>query len=301
MNTKPSASERLCRPSGQEWELRVQQYESEDDGDEPSMWTRVRSLLLTLSLQLYHRLMKIREQLQRAVRTMGDAADKVGLLQVLKLSGDLLQFLQGLLVALVYQAEALRKASVNAVRVRATMLAELRVVRQVRGVPLQIQELLQELRAVAKIILQFVVNTTPLYNMLQKPSPQEVEEFLNQEELVSDNSSRRGSTNSLFLKAMDGRPRRRRSLHSRATRGSGGPVSPDPPNGRRRSSLKEPQAPELEGTPLPSEGAAPRRPSAAELLLAPLKQFVSQSQKAFEYLAPNSSENAANATETADS
>uniref|UniRef100_A0A3P8PMB0 Uncharacterized protein n=2 Tax=Astatotilapia calliptera TaxID=8154 RepID=A0A3P8PMB0_ASTCA len=285
----------------QEWELRVQQYESEDDGDEPSMWTRVRSLLLTLSLQLYHRLMKIREQLQRAVRAMGDAADKVGLLRVLKLSGDLLQFLHGLLVALVYQAEALREASLNAVRVRATMLAELRVVRLVRAVPLQIQELLQELREVAKIILQFVFNTTPLYDMLQKPSPQEVEEFLNQEELVSDNSSRRGSSNSLFLKAMDGRPRRRRSLYSRAARGSGGPVSPDPTNGCRRSSLKEPQAAEVEGTPLPSEGAALRRPSAAELLLAPLKQFVSQSQKAFEYLTPNSSENAANATETTDS
>uniref|UniRef100_A0A3B4GIK0 Perilipin-5-like n=1 Tax=Pundamilia nyererei TaxID=303518 RepID=A0A3B4GIK0_9CICH len=271
----------------QEWELRVQQYESDDDGDEPSMWTRVRSLLLTLSLQLYHRLMKIREQLQRAVRAMGDAADKVGLLRVLKLSGDLLQFLQGLLVALVYQAEALREASLNAVRVRATMLAELRVVRLVRGVPLQIQELLQELREVAKIILQFVFNTTPLYNMVK--------------ELVSDNSSRRGSSNSLFLKAMDGRPRRRRSLYSRAARGSGGPVSPDPTNGCRRSSLKEPQAAEVEGTPLPSEGAALRRPSAAELLLAPLKQFVSQSQKAFEYLTPNSSENAANATETTDS
>lgn len=91
---------------------------------------------------------------------------QVGLLQVLKLSGDLLQFLQGLLMALVYQAEALREASLNAVRVRATMLAELRVVRQVRGVPVQIQELLQELREVAKIILQLVVNTTPLYNMV---------------------------------------------------------------------------------------------------------------------------------------
>uniref|UniRef100_A0A3Q4HI78 Perilipin 6 n=1 Tax=Neolamprologus brichardi TaxID=32507 RepID=A0A3Q4HI78_NEOBR len=256
-------------------------YESEDDGDEPGVWTRVRSLLLTLSLQLYHRLMKIREQLQRAVRTMGDAADKV-----LKLSGDLLQFLQGLLVALVYQAEALREASLNAVRVRATMLAELRVVRQVRGVPLQIQGLLQELREVSKITLQFVFNTTPLYNMVK--------------ELVSDNSSRRGSSNSLFLKAMDGRPRGRRSLYSRAARGSGGPVSPDPTNGCRRSSLKEPQAPEVEVMPLPSEGAAPRRPSAAELLLTPLKQFVSQSQKAFEYLTPNSSENAANATETTD-
>lgn len=77
MNTKTSVSDHLCRRSGREWETRVQQYESEDDGDEPGMWTRVRSLLLTLSLQLYHRLMKIREQLQRAVGMLGDAADKV--------------------------------------------------------------------------------------------------------------------------------------------------------------------------------------------------------------------------------
>ncbi|XP_030606108.1 perilipin 6 [Archocentrus centrarchus] len=285
----------------QEWEMRVEQYESEDDGDEPSVWTRVRSLLLTLSLQLYHRLMKIREQLQRAVGMLEDAADKVGLLQVLRLSSDLLQFLQSLLVALVYQAESLREASLNAIRVRATMLAELSVVRQVRGVPVQIQQLLQELRELTNIILQLVINTTPLYSLLQKPSPQEVEDFLNQEEFVSDSSSRRSSTNTLFLKAMDSRPRRRRSLLSRATRGSGGPVSPDPPNGRRRSSLKEPQTPEVEGTPLPSEDAAPRRPSATELLLTPLKQFVSQSQKAFEYLTPNSSENTTNTAETPDS
>lgn len=68
----------------------------------------------------------------------------------------------------MYQAEALREASLNAVRVRATMLAELRVVRLVRAVPLQIQELLQELREVAKIILQFVFNTTPLYDMVSR-------------------------------------------------------------------------------------------------------------------------------------
>lgn len=57
--------------------MRVQEYEDEDDDDEPSLWTRVRSLLLNLSLQLYHRLMKVREQLQRAVRTLGDTADMV--------------------------------------------------------------------------------------------------------------------------------------------------------------------------------------------------------------------------------
>lgn len=138
---------------------------------------------------------------------------------------------------------------------------------------------------------------------LQQPSHQDVEDFLNQEDFMSDSSSRRSSANSLFLKAMDGRPRRRRSLYSRASasRGSGAPQSPDPPNGRR-SSLKDTPALEVEGMPLPSDGfSANRRPSAAEMLFAPLKQFVSQSQKAFEYLTPNSSDNAANDTATADS
>lgn len=57
--------------------MRVQEYEDDDEDDEPSLWTRVRSLLLSLSLQLYHRMMKVREQLLKAVGTLGDAADKV--------------------------------------------------------------------------------------------------------------------------------------------------------------------------------------------------------------------------------
>lgn len=57
--------------------MRVQEYEDEDDDDEPSLWTRVRSLLLNLSLQIYHRLMRVREQLQRAIRMLGDTADMV--------------------------------------------------------------------------------------------------------------------------------------------------------------------------------------------------------------------------------
>lgn len=125
---------------------------------------------------------------------------------------------------------------------------------------------------------------------LQRPSEQEVEDFLNQDDFTSDSSSHR--SNSLFLKAMDGRPRRRRSLHFRAARSPGAPQSPDPPNGRR-SSRKD--SLEADSLALPSETVvAQRRPSTAELLLTPLKQFVSQSQKAFEYLSPNSPENAAN-------
>jgi len=135
---------------------------------------------------------------------------------------------------------------------------------------------------------------------LQQPSPQEVEDFLNQEDFILESSSRRGSANSLFLKAMDGRPRRRRSLYSRASRGSGGPQTLDPPNGRRPS-LKESPSPEVDSLALPSDGNALRRPSATELLLAPIKQFVSQSQKALEYLSSNSTDNTAAITETADS
>lgn len=59
--------------------MRVQEYEDEDEDDEPGLWTRLRSLLLNLSLQLYHRLTKVREQLLGAVRTLGAAADTVRL------------------------------------------------------------------------------------------------------------------------------------------------------------------------------------------------------------------------------
>ncbi|KAM6910499.1 perilipin 6 [Xenentodon cancila] len=278
-----------------EWEMRVQEYEDEDEEDEPSLWTRVRSLLLTLSLQLYYRITKAREQLQRAVQALGDAADMVGLSLVLELTGELLQYLQSLMVALLYQVESLRELTVKGIKDRAAALQKLTPVQQVRELPVQIQQVLRDLQELSKILLQLVVNSTPLYNMLEQPSSQEVEDFLNQEDFASDSSSRRSSANSLFLKAMDGRPRRRRSLHSLAKRGS-----EDPPNGRR-SSLKESPNPEADSLPSPSDGKALRRPSATELLLTPLKQFISQSQKAFEYLSPNSTDNATNTMEAAES
>ncbi|TKS82772.1 Perilipin-5 Lipid storage droplet protein 5 [Collichthys lucidus] len=285
-----------------EWETRVQDYEDEDEDDEPGLWTRVRGLLLNLTLQLHHRMTKVRGQLQSAAATLTDAADSVGLGQVLELVGQLLQYLQRLLVALLFQTESLRELSLNRVKGQAVMLAELRPVRQIRELPVQIQQLLQDLQELSKIVLQLVINATPLYNMLQQPSHQEVEDFLNQEDFVSDASSRRSSANSLFLKAMDGRPRRRRSLYSRAARGSGGPQqnldSTSTPNGRR-SSLKDPAGPEADAPPLPPAAAA-RRQSATELLLAPLKQLVSQSQRAFEYLSPNTADTGEDDTATSD-
>ncbi|KAM7421749.1 hypothetical protein PAMA_015742 [Pampus argenteus] len=237
----------------QEWEMRVQEYEDADEDEEPGLWTRVCSLMLSLSLQLYHRMMKVREQLQRAVRTLGGTADmvrtSVGLGQLLELLRELLQYLHSLLVALVYWAESLRELTLGRIQGQGLMVAELHPVRQ-----------------------------------LQQPSQQEVDNFLNQEDFLCDGSSRCSSANSLFLKAMDSRPRRRRSLYSHASH-----HSPEPPN-NRRSSLK--QEPEGNVMTFPSDN---RRLSATELLLTPLKQFVSQSQKAFEYLSPNSPDEPANA------
>lgn len=283
-----------------EWEMRVQEYEDEDEDDEPSLWTRVRSLLLTLSMQFYHRMTKVREQLQRAIKPLGDAADRVGLGRVLELLGDLLMSLQSFLVALVYQVEGLRGATLSRVRGQAALLAELRPVRQVRELPLQVQQLLGDLQELSRLLLQLVVNATPLYDLLEKPSSQEVDDFLNQEDFAGDSSSRRSSGTTLFLKAMDGRPRRRRSLYSLAGRSSGLPQSPPaiqtsqspdpPPAVRRRSSAKEQAAPDPDSLQVPESATAYRRPSATELLLTPLKQFVAQSQKAFEYLSPASPE-----------
>lgn len=270
-----------------QWEQRVRQFE-EDDEDEPSVWTRVRSLVLILVLQIYHRLLKTRDQIQRGLRGLKTTADAVGLGQVLDLLGDLLQSLQSLVVALLYRAEGLREEVLVEIRTRSQVLVQWGPVQRVIELPDQIQNLVRDLQELSKLLLQLVINATPLYNMIQQPSEQDVEDFLNQHDFTTNSSSRRSSANanraadanSLFLKAMDGRPRRRRSLYSLAARGAS---SPEP----RRQSVEQ------EATPPAPEGAAPRRPSATDLLLAPLRQFVSQSQRAFEYLSPNES----NATE----
>lgn len=63
--------------SGRQWELRVQEYEDEDEDEEPGLWTRFRCLLLGLSLQLHHRMMKLKDQLLIAVKILEDTPEKV--------------------------------------------------------------------------------------------------------------------------------------------------------------------------------------------------------------------------------
>lgn len=93
---------------------------------------------------------------------------QVGLGQVLELAGELLQYLQTFLVALVYRAEGVRELSVQQIRGRALTLAELSPVRQVLELPLQVQRLLRDLQELSKILLQLLVNSTPLYNMVSE-------------------------------------------------------------------------------------------------------------------------------------
>lgn len=95
---------------------------------------------------------------------------QVGLGQALELAGELLQYLQSFLVALVYRTEGLRELSVQQIRGQALTLAELRPVRQVVELPLQVQRLLRDLQELSKILLQLLVNSTPLYNMVSDGS-----------------------------------------------------------------------------------------------------------------------------------
>lgn len=94
---------------------------------------------------------------------------QVGLGLVLELVTELLQYTQNLLVAAVYRLESVREAALGGIQGQAAALAELRPVRQVRDLPTQVQQLLRDLQEVSKILLQLVINTTPLYNMVRKP------------------------------------------------------------------------------------------------------------------------------------
>lgn len=92
----------------------------------------------------------------------------MGLAQVLALVGDLLLFLQSFMVTLVSRAERLRETALKRVRRQATMLSELSPVRQLWQLPIQIQHLLTDLQALSEVVLQLVINVSPLYNMVSR-------------------------------------------------------------------------------------------------------------------------------------
>ncbi|XP_071253327.1 uncharacterized protein [Salvelinus alpinus] len=249
-----------------EWERRTQQFEDEDGEDEPGLWTRFRSLLLCLSLQLYHRLLKLRNRLEQAMVMLQDATERIGLSRLLEVVGSVLQRLQLLYVYPVLRLEAVRRLTLDQLKAQVRVLAELGPVKQLLGLPAQVQLVLADLQELGKILLQLLVNSTPLYNMLQQPSDQDVEDFLNQQESMSSDTTRRSSANSLFLKAMDGRPHKRTSSYARSQRGSTSAPSPAPaksPNGSRGSQKQDDQtlSLELKNLDLPSTIAVCHRSS----------------------------------------
>ncbi|KAL7887509.1 hypothetical protein AOLI_G00052300 [Acnodon oligacanthus] len=66
-----------------EWEIRLQSYEDEDgnedddDDGEPRMWTRIRSLLFYVYLQMYHRFLMLKKRVDSLLEFLGEAADVV--------------------------------------------------------------------------------------------------------------------------------------------------------------------------------------------------------------------------------
>lgn len=63
----------------QSYEDEDQEDEDDDEDAEPRMWTRVRSLLLCLYLQMYHRFQQLMERADSVLEFLGEAADVVGL------------------------------------------------------------------------------------------------------------------------------------------------------------------------------------------------------------------------------
>ncbi|KAF4103123.1 hypothetical protein G5714_016006 [Onychostoma macrolepis] len=282
-----------------EWERRVQSYEDEDDDDEeeePRMWTRIRSLLLCLYLQLYHRLMKLRERLNSALQMLGAAAETVGVTQLMAMVESLLQLLLSFYTTQVHRVEELRSLLMAQLTSGIQALKVLPPVQQILALPTQVRTIMNDLLELGQILIQLLINTTPLYDLVKQVSDLDAANNPIPDELPESPSSR-ASANSLFLKAMDGRPRRRRSLYVRSRRASasGLPSSPVlsptptsvPANGRKGSLKLDSQPsgpPELDTLAVPTTDMIRRRSSATEVLLAPIMQLVTQSQWAFEYL-----------------
>uniref|UniRef100_A0A8C2A2N9 Perilipin 6 n=1 Tax=Cyprinus carpio TaxID=7962 RepID=A0A8C2A2N9_CYPCA len=281
-----------------EWERRAQSYEDNDDDDEeePRMWTRIRSLLLCLYLQLYHRLMRLRERLDSVLQMLGAAAEMVGLMQLMAMVESLLQLLLSFYTTQVHRVEELGSLLVAQLTSGIQALKVLPPVQQILAQPTQVRTIMNELLEMGQILIQLLINTTPLYELVKQVSDLDAANNPIPDELPESPSSH-DSANNLFLKAMDGRPRRRRSLNARSPRGSasGLPSSPAlsptptpvPANGRKGSLKLDSQPsgnPDFDTLAVPTTDMIRRSSSATEVLLAPIMQLVTQSQRAFEFL-----------------
>lgn len=304
-----------------EYERMVQSYEDEyvhddddedDDDEEPPMWMRIRSLLLCLYFQLYYRLMKLRERVDNVLLMLGSAAEMVGLKKLMEMVEMLLQLLLSFYSTRVHHVEELRSLLVSRLTAGLQALTVWPPVQQMLVLPTQVHTLMNDLLELGQILIQLLINTTPLYDLVKRVSDLDAENNPTPDE-IPESPSGRASANSLFLKAMDGRPRRRRSLYARSRRGSssGVPTSPvhsptptptpTPANGRKGSLKLDSNSlgpPELDTLAVPTADMIRRRSSTTEVLLAPIMQLVTQSQRAFEYLSSSTEDQVLPVVET---
>uniref|UniRef100_A0A8C7FTT1 Perilipin 6 n=1 Tax=Oncorhynchus kisutch TaxID=8019 RepID=A0A8C7FTT1_ONCKI len=260
-----------------EWERRTQQYEDEDGEDEPGLWTRFRGLLLCLSLQLYHRLLKLRNRLDLQLSALS-LYHQMGLSRLLEVVSSVLQMLKLFYVSQVLRLEAMRRLALDQLKAQVRVLAELGPINQLLGLPAQVQLVVADLQELGKILLQLLVKSTPLYNM----------DFLNQQESLSSDTTRSSSASSLFLKAMDGRQHNRKSSYARSQTGSTSAPSPASSLSRRGSQKQDDQPLSLELDPLelPSTSTVRRPSSAAEVLLGSILQYLSSEPPSDESIIP---------------
>uniref|UniRef100_W5MJ87 Perilipin 6 n=1 Tax=Lepisosteus oculatus TaxID=7918 RepID=W5MJ87_LEPOC len=261
----------------QELELRMQMFEDDDEEEEPAVLTRVVGLLLRVGLRSYQQALLLWDQVQHAVSTLRDLADLIGLTLVAEAVSGLAQMLLTLYVAGIYRLQSLQTLARRRASELALRLAALRPVSLALSLPerarASLAVVVTDLQELGKILVQLLINTTPLYNMLKEQADQLGANRLSLEELSDGGSSRRGSCDLVLSKASEGRLARRRRqayLEARSRRGS-------------KQDRLPPAQPEQE--PIPA--ATPRRRSSStEVFLAPIIQLVSQGQRAFEYLSP---------------
>ncbi|RXN30362.1 perilipin-3-like isoform X1 [Labeo rohita] len=227
---------------------------------------------------------------------LGATAEKVGLMQLMAMVESLLQLLLSFYTTQVYRVEELRSLLMAQLTSGIQALKVLPPVQQILALPTQVRTIMNDLLELGQILIQLLINTTPLYDLVKQVSDVDAANNPIPDDIPESPSSR-NSANSLFLKAMDGRPRRRRSLYARSRRGSSsGPPSspalspsptPVPANGRKGSLKLDSQPsgpPEIDTLALPTTDMIRRHSSATEVLLAPIMQLVTQSQRAFEFL-----------------
>ena len=80
--------------------------------------------------------------------------------------GSVLQRLQLLYVYQVLRLDVVRRLALDQLKAQVRVLAELGPVKQLLGLPAQVQFVVADLQELGKILLQLLVNSTPLYNMV---------------------------------------------------------------------------------------------------------------------------------------